>query len=100
MTFRRKSNRADHWRAMCEDHAELLAGVPAEALLNEKAFRDYLTRGEHRGHRFAPAVDELPAAVFAGLSRFVHDVTQFDMDVKYFDAFNARLRPPRPRPTR
>jgi hypothetical protein len=92
MTFRRKSNRADHWRTLCEVHADLLAGGPADALVNEKAFRDYLTSGEHRGHRFVPAVGDLPAPVFAGLTDFVIHKTQFDMDVEYFDAFNARLR--------
>ena len=92
MAFRRTENRADQWRTLVEVHADLLAALPHEACVNEAAFRDYVTSGEHRGVRFTPAVDELSKQELAALAEFIHHRAQFDMDASCFDAFNQAFQ--------
>jgi hypothetical protein len=70
----------------------LLKELPREALANEKIFRDYVTRGMHRGVKLAPSVFELSRKALDDLWIFVNHNAQFDMDIILFDDFNEAFR--------
>jgi hypothetical protein len=69
-----------------------LSHVPTKALVREDAFRDYVTRGAHRGVRFSPSVFELSRESLADLWTFIQHRAQFDMDAIGFDDFNEAFR--------
>lgn len=92
MSFRRKSNGHDLWSALVRENAALLVDVPRGALIRESAFRDYVTRGSHRGVELSPSVFELSAESLAKLWTFINHRAQFDMDASLFDDFNEAFR--------
>lgn len=92
MGFRRETNRHDRWVRLVRENAELLSHVPKEALVREDAFRDYVTRGAHRGVQFSPSVFELSEQSLADLWTFITHRAQFDMDAIRFDDFNEAFR--------
>src|SRR5262245_39624346 len=92
MSFRRQLNRREWWLAVVDDGKELLREVPESALANEAAFRDYVTRGLHRGVRFSPCVFELSSAALDDLYSFINRVAKFDMDALLFDDFNEAFQ--------
>jgi hypothetical protein len=92
MSFRRDSNAHERWCRLVRENADLLADLPPEALVRENAFRDYVTRGVHRGVRFSPSVSELSRDALEKLALFIYHRTEFDMDVIRFDDFNEAIR--------
>jgi hypothetical protein len=92
MGFRKKSNRHDWWTALVQDSADLLVDVPREALTQEIAFRDYVTRGVHRGVRLSPSVLDLSSKSLENLWNFIQHRARFDMDAALFDDFNEAFR--------
>jgi hypothetical protein len=92
MTFRRGSNSHERWCALVRDNADLLADLPRGALVRENAFRDYVTRGVHRGVRLSPSVFELSPESLEKLAIFIGHRAQFDMDALLFDDFNEAFR--------
>jgi hypothetical protein len=90
--FRKKSSRHEWWSALVQENAELLVDVPRGALIREIAFRDYLTRGVHRGVRLSPSVFELSARALGQLWTFIQHRAQLDMDAALFDDFNEAFR--------
>lgn len=92
MTFRRTNNKHEGWRVLVQENHVLLCELPAAALANENAFRDYVTRGVHRDITLTPSVFDLSAKARAGLFEFMHAKACFDMDVTGFDDFNEAFR--------
>ena len=91
MGFRKSWNRHENWLRLLREQADLLLDVPRAAVASESAFRDYVTRGAHRGARFSPSVFDLSPEALKKLATFV-DRAQFDMDAMLFDDFNEALR--------
>jgi hypothetical protein len=92
MSYRKSYNYHDGWLSIIKENGELLSGLPKEALTSEKAFRDYVTIGSHRGKEFKPTVRELSASALNDFLDFINSKAQFDMDATLFDAFNAAFR--------
>lgn len=92
MSFRKSFNHHDGWLSLVRENEELLSSLPKDALASEKAFRDYVTIGSHRGIEFKPSVHELSAAALNNLFHFINHKTHFDMEASLFDAFNAAFR--------
>ncbi len=90
--FRRTSNSHDRWCTLVQENAHLLADIPRGALSREIAFRDYVTRGVHRGVRFSPSVFDLSTESLESLWTFIQHRAQFDMDAALFDDFNEAFR--------
>lgn len=72
MSFRRKHNSSSLGKRLVEENKALLQALPSEALINEKAFRSYLTSGVYDDVTFKPAISELSLRVFKDLALFVH----------------------------
>jgi hypothetical protein len=92
MGFRRTWNHHDVWLSLVRENMSLLTELPKGSLVNEQAFRDYVTSGIHRGVLLEPSVSELSARALNDLAMFINYRTQFDMDVIRFDAFKTALR--------
>jgi hypothetical protein len=92
VSYRRRASKHDLWTSVVEASDDLLAEVPAGALSSEAAFRDYLTRGVHRGVAYRPTVFELDAAALDKLWCFINERAQLDMDATLFDDFNEAFR--------
>lgn len=92
MSYRRKQNRREWWLRVVGENRALLQHLPAQALVSEASFRDYLTRGVHGGVRLSPELSGLPAVVLQDLWVFVQHKACFDMDVTLFDEFNKAYR--------
>jgi hypothetical protein len=92
MSYLKSTSRHDRWLSVVAASEDLLATIPRGALVNEAAFRDYLTRGAHCGTVHRPTAFELDADALERLWLFIHDRAQFDMDATLFDHFNEALR--------
>ena len=74
-----------------EENKALLQALPSAALINEKAFRSYLTSVVYGDVTFKPAISELSPSVFEDLAFFVLHKAQFDLDATLFENFNQVL---------
>ena len=92
MSFRRTFNEQEGWRTLVQENRALLSELPVDALVNQNAFCDYVTRGVHKDFALSPSVFEISAKARADLFDFMHGKAQFDMDVTSFDHFNEALR--------
>ena len=91
MSFRRKHNSSLLWKSLVEENKALLAALPSGALVNEQAFRGYLTSGVYRDVKFRPSIFELSSSALDDLVFFVHHKAQFDLDTILFEDFNQAL---------
>ena len=92
MSFRRTYNEHEVWCQLVQENQALLSEVPAAALANKNAFRDYLARGVHHEIVLTPSVFELSPKVRADLFDFIHFKAYFDMEMASFDQFNEAFR--------
>lgn len=92
MSFRKTGNRHGIWADLVAENRDLLVDLPREALSSEAAFRDYVTRGRHRGVAFNPMVFELSRDSLDRLWTFINHRAQFDMDAANFEHFNDAFR--------
>ena len=92
MSFRRTSNAHDNWLILVRENMALLGEIPAAALENEQAFRDYVTHSAHQGSVMSPQVSSLSNKAIEDLATFFHQKAQFDMDTILFESFNNEYR--------
>ena len=77
---------------MVQENGVLLTELPHEATANEAAFRDYVTKGLHRGRPMVPSVFDLSTQALDDLWTFINTKAEFDMDASLFDDFNEAFR--------
>jgi hypothetical protein len=92
MRFRRETSSHDVWRQVVRQYAALLKELPPQALVNEQAFRGYVTNGVYRGTKLSPTVFELSPGALDDLWNFINNRAQFDMDATLFDDFNEAFK--------